>query len=216
MQYAAVALPVIQGLAAITGGSAQRQLAEVTAAQDVALAQMRATSELQVAALQSGMARLQATAARLEHQRTANDVLRRINATQAAIRARAAAGGVRFDSGSAERVAAEAGYLGAQDFDIALENANFAERFGFMQADLIETGASAQADIDLAAAQFGASSTRAAGRIAETQGFLQGLGFFGEAAYKGYKLRTPKGTGGPQPRRSSLIGDFSLEPLAYG
>lgn len=212
MQYAAAALSVVQGFSAISGGRAQRRLAEVSASQDVALAQLRATSELQIAGLQSAQARIQATQARIAHERTAGDVIRRINATQAAIRARAAAGGVRAFEGSAATVAAEAGFAGAREFDISMENAQMAEQFGFLQADIYEQGAESQAALDLAAAEMGASATRAGGRIAESQGILQGIGHFGEAAYRGYKVSKPGG--GPQPRRTSLIGDFPLSPYA--
>jgi len=214
MEYAAIALPVIQGVAAISGGITQRRLAETQAANDVTLAQLRAASELQLAGLEAESTRIQATQARISHERTAADVLRRINATQAAIRARAAAGGVRAFEGSAEAVAAETGFLGGKEFDVAKENARLAETFGFLQADLTQAGAGAQAALDVGAATAGADITRAAGKAAERSGFLQGLGFFAEAGYRRYKLKEPGGT--VKSTKPSLIGDFPLNPYSYG
>jgi hypothetical protein len=214
IQYVPAIMSAVQGTMSIFGGKAQRQMAEAEAQQRRTLATLRVNENLEVSGIQSQQVRLQAIQARLSHERAAEDTLRTVTRTQAAIVARAAAGGVRAFEGSAGKVLSESGAAGARDYGLSMENASLAERFGFLQADVLSSTAKAQAALDIAGAEAGAQAIENKGRMAESEGFMKGVGYFADAGYKYWKLGEPAATpGGTQPKKNrySLIGDFPFD-----
>lgn len=216
MQYIPIVMSAVQGMSAISGGKDQRKAYEAQAAQDRVLGELRAKETIAITGIQSTQTRLQAIQQRLGHERIANEVLRGVGRTQAAIVARAAAGGVRAFEGSPGKVLSEVGAAGAREYGLSLENAELAQRFGFLQADIIKSQGEAQAALDIAGVNANAAAKDAAGASLESAGFMKGLGFFAEAGFRGYKLGMFDniGAGGPQPAGASgsysLLGNFSL------
>lgn len=210
MQYVPIILSAVSGLASLSQGRQAAALAQAQAEQERTLATLRAHETLAVAELESANARIQATRERLAHEREATNVVRDIARVQAAIRARAAAGGVRAFEGSAEATFAEAGFAGAREFDISKENAALAEEFGFMQAQLISSTAKGQAAYEIALGGANASSIEQQGKAAKTAAFGKAASYFGEAIYRGYKLSTPGEAKQPQPKKADkgLLGNF--------
>lgn len=139
--------------------------AAASAASSMASAQQQAVGMR----LQAQQAELQGRQGALNYNKQANAVLERQNQLAATIRARAVAGGVNPDTGSAltlqEVNAAKAG----EEFKLAKENAETSLYGGLAQSQSLEAGAGAT----------------------ETLGLLNAASQAGMGYYRGQRLATP-------------------------
>jgi len=139
--------------------------AAASAASSMASAQQQAVGMR----LQAQQAELQGRQGALNYNKQANAVLERQNQLAATIRARAVAGGVNPDTGSAltlqEVNAAKAG----EEFKLAKENAETSLYGGLAQSQSLEAGAS----------------------TTETLGLLNAASQAGMGYYRGQRLATP-------------------------
>jgi len=126
----------------------------------------------------------------IQYQQRANDVLRRRNATNATVAARAFAGGVDAFSGSPDIIAAMNNTAAGRDYAILLQDADAALRAGELQARLYDVSA---AGMD------------AAGRQAKRKGTFDAFAKLGTAAI-GYGEKTGLGTQSPAPIETRQVG----------
>lgn len=118
--------------------------------------------------LQAKQVSVEAGRKAVQYQQQANQVLRKQAATNAAIAARASAGGVDPFTGSADIIRRATDTAAGRDFEIMLQNADAALRGGAIQAQIYEqagdqagrAGAfNAVAKIGMAAASYGKSGS---------------------------------------------------------
>jgi hypothetical protein len=88
--------------------------------------------------LQGQMVTVEGQRKQIQYQQRANDVLRKRNQTNAAIAARAAAGGINPFSGSPDIVRAASDTAAGRDYTILLADADAALRSGMLQAEIYE------------------------------------------------------------------------------
>ena len=121
------------------------------------------------------MATLEGERKQIQYQQRGNDTLRRRNATNAAIAARAAAGGINPFSGSPDVVRAATDTAAGREYSMLLADADAAFRGGMLQAELYQQAGrdasrkgtfDALAKIGMAAANF-AGGTQAPAEIVD-------------------------------------------------
>ena len=86
--------------------------------------------------IQAQMATVEGQRKQIQYQQRSNDVLRRRNAANAALAARASAGGVDPFSGSPDIVAAANNTAAGREYSMLLADADAAMRGGMLQAEL--------------------------------------------------------------------------------
>lgn len=150
----------------------QAGLYSVQAADTLRLAQLRTDQDRKYAAIQAGRKLLQAEQAARNYQIAGNTMLRAMERTNAAVRARAAASGIAFNEGSAlgvQQANVEATY---RDVGIADLNALTARILGFEDASAMFLAAEQQADLTMNAAETQARQLEMAGDFAVQSGGL--------------------------------------------
>lgn len=130
--------------------------------------------------LQAAQTRVETDRKAIQYQFQANQILQRINASNAAVVARAFAGGTQGFEGSAALVQAVNNTRGGKEFAFALENADSVRRAGLIQATLYES----------------------AGKTAERAGYFDAAGKLGMAAMSASKI-------GSAPTTSAPVTDMS-------
>jgi hypothetical protein len=91
------------------------------------------------------MANVEGERRQIQYQQRANDTLRRRNTTNAAIAARAAAGGIDPFSGSPDIIRAATDTAAGREYSILLADADAALRGGMLQAELYKDAGKAAA-----------------------------------------------------------------------
>jgi hypothetical protein len=153
MEYVAIAAAVFSGIQSIKQGREQGKLLE-----------MQGTTAL-----------LQSRGEAVKYEQQANNVLRRALETQAAARARAAAGGIDPFSGSAQFIQDLSAKAGGEEFNLSRENAKLVALGGEIQ--------------------FGQSMQAA--RNARRAGLISGLTSFGTAGASAAKIGGPTAAATP-------------------
>lgn len=127
--------PVIAAVGSAAASASAAQGIGMVASAASAMSQMQAArSQARGLAAQATMARLQAKTESLKYKQQGLSILDNILQTQAAINARAGAGGIDPNSGSARALAQYALSRGAQETYTIMDNQVIAERGGEMQA----------------------------------------------------------------------------------
>lgn len=166
-------------------GIYRQSMYEVQAIDTLAMAQIRADQEEKIAALQAGRRLQQAEIQSRNYQIQANNLLRNLNRTNAAVRARAAANGVRYDEGSAAGV--QLSNIETTMFDVGIADLNslMARVLGFEDASNLMMAAADTNRMNQFAAERQAAQLRMAGDyarkssglLADAQLFDTGLNF---------------------------------------
>ena len=161
------AAPYLQMASAITSAGAQKTAAiyqqglyEVQALDTLRLAQLRTDQDQKYAAIQAGRRLLQADREALNYTIQGNTLLRGMERSNAAVRARAAANGIVYNEGSAAGV--QATNVGATYRDVGMSdlNALTARIMGFEDASAMILAAKQQAELTMAAAEAQAKQLR--------------------------------------------------------
>jgi hypothetical protein len=150
----------------------QQGLYEVQAIDTLRLAQIRTDQDQKYAAIQAGRKLLQAEQQARNYQIAGNTLLRNMQRTNAAVRARAAANGVVFNEGSAAGVQSANVEATYRDVGITDLNALTARIMGFEDAGAMLLAAKEQADLTMNAAETQARQLRTAGDFAVRSGGL--------------------------------------------
>ena len=157
----------LAAISSIAGSAGATQGIGMVASAASSMSQMQAArSQARGLAAQATMARLQAKTESLKYKQQGLSILDNILQTQAAINARAGAGGVDPTSGSAVTVQQFAMGEGVTEFNIAADNAALALSEGYTQAGIY----------------------RSAGSTARKSADVAAIGSLGEAAYMGGQL----------------------------
>lgn len=170
--YAAMMLTQAEASSREAAAYYQQGLYEVQAIDILSLAQIRADQDRKYAAIQAGRRMQQAEMQARNYQIAGNTLLRNMERSNAAVRARAAANGVVYGEGSAaavQRANVEATY---RDVGITDLNALTARILGFEDASAMYLAAEQQADLTLDAAEKQARQLRLAGDFAVKSGGL--------------------------------------------
>lgn len=170
--YAQLSLQIEQAGRQKAAGIYQRGLYEVQAIDTLALADIKADQSVKIASLQAGRRLEQAKIEARNYQIQGNKILQGLRATNAAVRARAAANGVAINQGSAAGVQARNSQIASQDLGIMDLNALMARVMGFEDASNIYIAGRQTADYDKFVAQRQAAELRLAGDFAERSGGL--------------------------------------------
>ena len=170
--YLAMASAITQAGAQKTAAIYQQGLYEVQAVDTLRLAQIRTDQDQKYASIQAGRKLLTAERQALNYTIQGNALLRGMERTNAAVRARAAANGVVYNEGSAAGV--QTANVGAIYRDVGMSdlNALTARILGFEDAGAMVLAAKEQADLTMNAAQTQASQLRLAGKYAVESGGL--------------------------------------------
>jgi len=155
-------------------GIYQNAMYQMQALDTLRLAGIRADQEERYAAIQAGRKLKAAEFEALNFKIAGNNLLRNLQRTNAAVRARAAANGVDINTGSAAMVQDYNTKTSYQDIGITDLNALMARVLGFEDALNIYAAGKQQADFTREAADRQARELRTAGRFAETSGGLLG------------------------------------------
>lgn len=173
------AAPYLQLASAITSAGAQKTAAiyqqglyEVQAIDTLRLAQIRTDQDQKYAAIQAGRKLLSAERQALNYTIQGNTLLRGMERSNSAVRARAAANGIVYNEGSAAAV--QAANVGATYRDVGMSNLNAltARILGFEDAGAMILAAKEQAELTMGAAEAQASQLRLAGEYAVKSGGL--------------------------------------------
>lgn len=173
------AAPYLSLASAITSAGAQKTAAiyqqglnEVQAIDTLRLAQIRTDQDQKYAAIQAGRKLLSAERQALNYTIQGNSLLRTMERSNAAVRARAAANGIVYNEGSSAAV--QAANVGATYRDVGMSdlNALTARILGFEDAGAMILAAKEQADLTMSAAEAQASQLRLAGQFAVDSGGL--------------------------------------------
>lgn len=173
------AAPYLQLASAITAAGAQKTAAiyqqglyEVQALDTLRLAQIRTDQDQKYAAIQAGRKLLSAERQALNYTIQGNSLLRGMERTNSAVRARAAANGIVYNEGSAAGV--QAANVGAVYRDVGMSdlNALTARILGFEDSGAMILASKEQADLTMSAAQAQADQLRLAGKFAVDSGGL--------------------------------------------
>lgn len=170
--YAAMMLTQAEASSREAAAYYQQGLYEVQAIDILRLAQIRTDQDRKYAAIQAGRRLQQAEMQARNYQIAGNTLLRNMEKTNAAVRARAAANGVVYGEGSSaaiQRANVEATY---RDVGIADLNALTARILGFEDASAMYLAAEQQAELTLESAQMQADQLRLAGDFAVKSGGL--------------------------------------------
>ncbi len=155
-----------------TAGIYRQAMYEVQAIDTLAMAQLRADQETKIAALQSGRRLKQAQIQSQNYQIQANNLLRNLSRTNAAVRARAAANGVRVNEGSSLGVQQANTNVAIFDVGVADMNALMAKVMGFEDASNLLLAARDSNRLNQYAAERQASQLRMAGDFSVKSGGL--------------------------------------------
>jgi hypothetical protein len=173
------AAPYLQLASAITSAGAQKTAAiyqqglyEVQAIDTLRLAQIRTDQDQKYAAIQAGRKLLSAERQALNYTIQGNTLLRGMERSNAAVRARAAANGIVYNEGSAASI--QAANVGATYRDVGMSdlNALTARILGFEDAGAMILASKEQAELTMSAAEAQASQLRMAGQFAVDSGGL--------------------------------------------
>jgi hypothetical protein len=173
------ASPYLQLATAITSAGAQKTAAiyqqglyEVQALDTLRLAQIRTDQDQKYAAIQAGLKLLSAERQALNYTIQGNSLLRGMERTNAAVRARAAANGIVYNEGSAAGI--QISNVGATYRDVGMSdlNALTARILGFEDAGAMILASKEQAELTMSAAEAQASQMRLAGKFAVESGGL--------------------------------------------
>jgi len=171
------AAPYLQLASSITAAGAQKTAAiyqqglyEVQAVDTLRLAQIRTDQDQKYAAIQAGRKLLSAERQALNYTIQGNSLLRGMERSNAAVRARAAANGIVYNEGSAAGV--QLANVGATYRDVGMSNLNAltARILGFEDAGAMILASKEQADLTMSAAEAQASQMRLAGQYAVASG----------------------------------------------
>lgn len=143
--------------------------------------------------LQAEQASIEGKQRALQAEQQANMVLQKLNETNAAARARGAAGGVQAFEGSAALIQQVNTSRAGKEFDVALTNAAGAERMGQAQMAMYASAANQ----------------------AEKQGYFQAAMAIAQGAYQFSQIGGAP-TGGNAIAGSSRAQDFSGNMTQYG
>ncbi len=173
------AAPYLQLATAITAAGAQKTAAiyqqglyEVQAIDTLRLAQIRTDQDQKYAAIQAGRKLLSAERQALNYTIQGNTLLRGMERSNAAVRARAAANGIVYNEGSSAAV--QTANVGATYRDVGMSdlNALTARILGFEDAGAMILASKEQAELTMSAAEAQASQLRMAGQFAVDSGGL--------------------------------------------
>lgn len=173
------AAPYLQLASAITSAGAQKTAAiyqqglyEVQAIDTLRLAQIRTDQDQKYAAIQAGRKLLSAERQALNYTIQGNTLLRGMERSNSAVRARAAANGIVYNEGSAASI--QAANVGATYRDVGMSdlNALTARILGFEDAGAMILASKEQAELTMSAAEAQASQLRMAGQFAVDSGGL--------------------------------------------
>lgn len=153
-----------------TAGIYQAGLYEIQAIDTMSLAKIRATESEKVATLQAGRRLLQAQIQARNYMIQGNRVLDNMRATNAAIRARAAANGVDIGSGSAMQLQRQVVRDSMFDLGLLDYNALTAKVFGYEDASQIYLQGIRQGLYDVKTAEIQASELRTAADFSRKAG----------------------------------------------
>ena len=170
--YTNLFLAQAQSSAKQAGAYYQQGLYEVQAIDTLRLAQIRTDQDQKYSSIQAGRKLQQAEMQARNYQMAGNTLLRNMEATNAAVRARAAANGIAYNEGSAaavQRANVQATY---RDVGITDLNALTARILGFEDAGAMILAAKEQADLTMSAAEAQAKQLRLAGDFAVRSGGL--------------------------------------------
>lgn len=173
--YLALASAVTSAGAQKTAAIYQQGLYEVQAIDTLRLAQIRTDQDQKYAAIQAGRKLLSAERQALNYTIQGNTLLRGMERTNAAVRARAAANGIVYNEGSAAAI--QTANVGAVYRDVGMSdlNALTARIMGFEDAGAMILAAKEQAELTMGAAEAQANQLRLAGQFAvESGGLLSG------------------------------------------
>lgn len=170
--YAQLGLQIEQAGAQKAAGIYQRGLYEVQAIDTLALADIKADQSIKIASLQAGRRLEQAKIEARNYQIQSNKILQGLRATNAAVRARAAANGVAIGQGSAGGIEVRNAQYAAQDMGIMDLNALMARVMGYEDATNIYIAGRQTATYDQFVAQRQAAELRLAGEFSEKSGGL--------------------------------------------
>lgn len=173
------AAPYLQLATAITAAGAQKTAAiyqqglyEVQAIDTLRLAQIRTDQDQKYAAIQAGRKLLSAERQALNYTIQGNTLLRGMERSNAAVRARAAANGIVYNEGSAASIQAANVDATYRDVGMSDLNALTARILGFEDAGAMILAAKEQAELTMSAAEAQASQLRLAGQFAVDSGGL--------------------------------------------
>lgn len=173
--YLALASAITSAGAQKTAAIYQQGLYEVQAVDTLRLAQIRTDQDQKYASIQAGRKLLSAERQALNYTIQGNSLLRGMERTNAAVRARAAANGVVYNEGSAASV--QSANVGAIYRDVGMSdlNALTARILGFEDAGAMILAAKEQSELTMSAAEAQANQLRLAGKFAvESGGLLSG------------------------------------------
>lgn len=153
-------------------GIYRQAMYEVQAIDTLAMARLRADQEDKIAALQAGRRLKQAEIQSQNYQIQANNLLRNLSRTNAAVRARAAANGIQINEGSALGVQQANTNIAMFDVGVADLNALMAKVMGFEDASNLMLAARDSNRLNQYAAERQASQLRMAGDFAVKSGGL--------------------------------------------
>jgi len=170
--YANLALADASASAKQAAAFYQQGLYEVQAIDTLRLAQIRTDQDQKYASIQVGRKLLQAEQQARNYQMAGNTLLRNMERTNAAVRARAAANGVVVGEGSAAGVQAANVAATYRDVGVTDLNALTARILGFEDAGAMMLAAKEQADLTMNAAETQARQLRLAGDFAVRSGGL--------------------------------------------
>lgn len=172
LPYQQLALQLEQAGAQKAAGIYQRGLFEVQAIDTLSLANIRADQEEKIATLQAGRRLQQANIEARNYQIQGNRLLRNLRATNAAVRARAAANGIDIGSGSAAQLQDVNTQTAMFDVGITDLNALMARVFGYEDATAMFITGKQTAQYTRYTAERQAAELRLAGEFAEKSGGL--------------------------------------------
>ena len=170
--YANLALADASASARKAAAFYEQGLYEVQAIDTLRLAQIRTDQDQKYASIQAGRKLLQAEQQSRNYQMAGNTLLRNMERTNAAVRARAAANGVVVGEGSAAGVQAANVAATYRDVGVTDLNALTARILGFEDAGAMVLAAKQQADLTMNAAETQARQLRLAGDFAVRSGGL--------------------------------------------
>jgi hypothetical protein len=170
--YANLLLADASASAKMAGAYYQQGLYEVQAIDTLRLAQIRTDQDQKYAAIQAGRKLQQAEMQARNYQMAGNTLLRNMERTNAAVRARAAANGVAYSEGSAAAVQRANVAETYRDVGVTDLNALTARLLGFEDAGAMLLAATEQASLSMNAAETQAKQLRLAGDFAVRSGGL--------------------------------------------
>jgi hypothetical protein len=135
-----------EAMAAMRTDQAKR-IAQIQATDMLQLAQLRADQEEKIASVQAGRRLQQAKIEALNYQMQGNKILRGLRATNAAVRARAAANGIDVGSGSAAGLQVANARTAMFDVGVTDLNALMARVMGFEDASAMLISGQQQSDM---------------------------------------------------------------------